>query len=177
MSQLNPREKQLLTALFGAIFLAANLFLLLYLKKTRQSLNAELSDLAAQSTVADAWLAEGKLWQERRNWLEKVQPRFPSAEDAQTALQQRLQDAASALGLEVSKQLIDPVESEAFYRQAAIRLQITGEMEKVVRWLVELQQPAKFQSVTDFSLRSGKEAPTVICDLRVALWYVLGTGN
>jgi hypothetical protein len=52
-----------------------------------------------------------------------------------------------------------------------VRLKLTGTLEDVVRWLVDVQQPDKFQAVTTFSLKSQEKPPAVDLELEVARWY------
>jgi hypothetical protein len=52
-----------------------------------------------------------------------------------------------------------------------VKLKLSGNLENVVKWLAELQQPEKFQAVTNFSLKSEEQPPKVSLELDVARWY------
>jgi hypothetical protein len=50
-------------------------------------------------------------------------------------------------------------------------LKLTGSLQNVVKWLVQVQQPEAFQAVTSLSLKSAEEPPTVNLELEIARWY------
>jgi hypothetical protein len=48
---------------------------------------------------------------------------------------------------------------------------MSGSLQDVIKWLVQIQQPELFQAITNFSLKSANEPPTVSLELEVARWY------
>jgi len=48
---------------------------------------------------------------------------------------------------------------------------VTGDLKDVIQWLVDVQQPEKFQAVTNLSLKSQEKPPAVDLELDVARWY------
>jgi len=89
----------------------------------------------------------------------------------QSELLQSLTSSAQNHKLTIQEQSFADAKSTANYQAVAVRLKLTGTLEDVVRWLVEVQQPEKFQAVTNFSLKSQEKPPAVDLELEVARWY------
>ena len=48
---------------------------------------------------------------------------------------------------------------------------IWRELQNVIKWLVQIQQPELFQAINTFSLKNANEPPTLTLELEVARWY------
>lgn len=171
MRSLTATESRLLGIFLGAIVIVATLVLLSVGKRLRTGMDRELAELKVQKIEAEAWRQERPLWEERSAWLAANQPKYPSEGNPSSALLQKVQDSAAANGLTILEQsLAEPAPGAAF-REVAVRVKVGATLEQLTRWLVELQQPAQFQAVTSFAIRSDKEPPKIICDAQIARWY------
>jgi hypothetical protein len=148
-----------------------NFYGLSYLLDLHASLSKDLADLRSEDHTNQIWLKERNLWLNRKQWIEKTQPRIRSNQVPQSELLQSLTSTASADHLEIQEQSFGENRSTPSYQSVSVRLKLSGSLQDVIRWLVQIQQPELFQAVTSFSLKSANEPPSVSLELEVARWY------
>jgi hypothetical protein len=61
--------------------------------------------------------------------------------------------------------------SQLPYQEISVRMKVGGSLESIARWLVEVQQPDRFQAVPAFSIKSDTDATKVLCELTVSRYY------
>jgi hypothetical protein len=171
MRKLNKREQRLGLILLLALFIMANFYGLGYLFDRKDTLDLQIADLTGKKHSNEIWLKEKDLWLSRQKWIEQKQPRTASNQIPQSELLEALVGSAKKEHVEIQEQSFGEIQSTPNYRSVAVRLKLTGSLENVIKWLVEVQQPELFQAVTSFSLKSVNEPPTVSLELEIARWY------
>jgi len=164
-------EKRLSFVLGLAIFLMGTFYLVSYLLDIESGLALKIQGLEANANTDQVWLREKQFWLDRKQWIDQKQPRVAAGAVPQSELLQSLTTSAQSHKLTIQEQSFADAKSTANYQAVAVRLKLTGTLEDVVRWLVEIQQPEKFQAVTNFSLKSLEKPPAVDLELEVARWY------
>ena len=171
LRKLTKSEKRLSIILTVAIFAMANFYGLGYLFDLLSTSSREVSELRSQQQSDGIWLREKALWLDRKRWIEASQPRIRPNQVPQSELLESLTTSAKANQLEIQEQSFGENKSTPNYQSVAVRLKLTGALQNVIKWLVQIQQPELFQAVTNFSLKSANEPPTVILELEIARWY------
>ena len=171
LRKLNKREQRLGLILIVALFVMANFYGLSYLLDRKDTLDRQLAELIGQKRSNEIWLKEKDLWLKRQKWIEQKQPRIVSNQVPQSELLEALVGSAKKEKLEIQEQGFGEIQSTPNYRSVAVRLKLTGSLQNVIKWLVDVQQPDLFQAVTSFSLKSVNEPPTVSLELEIARWY------
>ena len=171
LRKLTRSEKGLSLILGIAIFAMANFYGLGYLLDLHSALSREVADLRSQDHTNQIWLKERNLWLGRKQWIEASQPRIRSNKVPQSELLESLTSAAAANHLAIQEQSFGANKSTPNYQSVAVRLKLSGSLQDVIKWLVQIQQPELFQAITSFSLKSANEPPTVSLELEVARWY------
>ena len=171
MRKWNRNERRLLTILGVAIFLMASFYGISYLLDIESGLALKIQGLEANANTDQIWLREKQFWLDRKNWIDQKQPRVAAGTVPQSELLQALTSSAQNHKLSIQEQSFTDAKSTPDYQAVAVRLKVTGALEDVIRWLVEIQQPEKFQAVTNFSLKSQEKPPAVDLELQVARWY------
>ena len=171
MRRLTNNEKRLSLILGTAIFAMANFYGLSYLLDLHSSLSRKVGDLRGEELTNQIWLKERNLWLNRKQWIEKTQPRIRPNQVPQSELLQSLTSTAAADHLEIQEQSFGENKSTPHYQSVSVRLKMSGSLQDVIKWLVQIQQPELFQAITNFSLKSANEPPTVSLELEVARWY------
>jgi hypothetical protein len=164
-------EQRLLTVLGIAVFLMGSFYLISYLLDISNGLALKISDLEASANTDQIWLREKQFWLDRKQWIDHTQPRVATGTVPQSELLQSLTASAQNHKLTIQEQSFADAKSTPEYQAVAVRLKVTGTLEDVVRWLVDIQQPEKFQAVTNLSLKSQEKPPAVDLELEVARWY------
>jgi len=175
LRRLTKSEKRLTLILCIAVFAMANFYGLSYLMDLHSSLSKDLGDLRGEERTNEVWLKEKSLWLQRKQWIDRNQPRIRSSQVPQSELLQSLTSTAAANHLEIQEQGFGANSSTQSYQSVAVRLKLSGSLQDVIKWLVQIQQPELFQAVTSFSLKSANEPPTVSLELEVARWYAPNT--
>jgi hypothetical protein len=171
LRKLTKSEKRLSIILIVAIFAIANFYGLSYLFDLMSSSAQDVSDLRSQKRSNDIWLKEGDLWLNRKKWIEATQPRIRPDQVPQSELLESVTTSAKANQLEIQEQSFAENLSTPNYQSVAVRLKVSGPLQNVIKWLVQVQQPELFQAITSFSLKSANEPPTVSLELEIARWY------
>lgn len=171
MRKWSKGEKRLSIILVIAIFLMGTFYLVSYLLDIESGLALKIQGLEANANSDQVWLREKQFWLDRKKWIDQKQPRAATGTVPQSELLQSLTTSAQNHKLTIQEQSFADAKSTPNYQAVAVRLKLTGTLEDVVRWLVEVQQPEKFQAVTNFSLKSQEKPPAVDLELEVARWY------
>jgi hypothetical protein len=164
-------EKRLSLVLGVAILVMGTFYLVSYLLDIESDLALKIRGLEANANTDQVWLREKQFWLDRKQWIDQKQPRVAAGAVPQSELLQSLTTSAQNHKLTIQEQSFADAKTTANYQSVAVRLKLTGTLEDVVRWLVEVQQPEKFQAVTNFSLKSQEKPPAVDLELEVARWY------
>jgi hypothetical protein len=168
---LTKAEKRLSVILIIALFVMANFYGLGTLYDLMADASRDLSDLRGQANTNDIWLREKDLWLQRKQWVEKTQPRIQSDQVPQSELLQSVTASAKANQLEIQEQSFGEIRSTPNYQSVSVRFKLSGALQNVIKWLVQVQQPELFQAITSFSLKSESEPPTVSLELEIARLY------
>ncbi len=169
--KLNSRERNLALLLLATGFLLLNLFFLPKLMASNRAGRQKATELQAQLSAAEGWLAKEAYWTERKDWLEKTEPALNAArEDSATQLED-LQNSAKKFGLTITDVQLLQLDSTEFYQPIGARLSVNGPWPGLVQFVAGLQDPAQFDVITRFSVKSGDQPPNVLCELEVQRWF------
>jgi len=171
LRKLTKSEKRLSTILIVALFGMANFYGLSYLFDLRSGYSRDISDLRGQANANGIWLREKDLWLTRKQWSYATQPRIRPDQVPQSELLESVTTTAKANQLAIEEQSFGENLSTPNYQSVTVRLKLSGALQNVIKWLVQVQQPELFQAVTSFSLKSANEPPTVSLELEIARWY------
>lgn len=171
LRKLTKKEQQLGLILVAMLFVIANFYGFSYLLDRKDSLERNVAELIGQKRSNEIWLKEKNLWLARKRWIEEKQPRIGSNQVPQPEFLEALVGSAKKDQLEIQEQSFGEIKSTRNYQSVAVRLKLTGSLQSMIKWLVDIQQPELFQAVTNFSLKSVNEPPTINLELEVARWY------
>jgi hypothetical protein len=149
----------------------ANFYGISYLLDTESALTQQMSELEGTAKTNQTWLREKQFWLARKQWIDRQQPRVGAGQVPQSELLQTLTASAQANQLVIQEQSFAELKNTANYQSVAVKLKLSGNLQNVIKWLAELQQPEKFQAITNFSLKSEEQPPKVNLELEVARWY------
>jgi len=171
MRALTAKEKKLLAALVGALFVLLNAVGLQSFLDRQRALQSNIIELQSQLDEGRALLAEKEIWSERAAWLDANQPPDDiTTTDDNAKFYDFVEKSAKAAGLEYTRRDLGDAVSEGLYAEVSDTSQVKGKMESLVKWLNELQQPGAFRAIKEISIKSS-EPPEVIANVEVARWY------
>jgi len=171
MRALTAKEKKLLVALVGALFVLLNALGLQAFLNRQRALQTNLVELRSQLDEGRALLAEKEMWGERAAWLDTNQPADDiTTTDDDAKFYEFVENSAKSAGLEYTRRDAGNSPAEGPYAEVFDASQVKGKMESLVKWLNELQQPQAFRAIKEISIKSG-EPPEVIATVTVARWY------
>lgn len=171
MRALTAKEKKLLLALVGALFVLLNVVGLQAFLNRQRALQSSIVQLQAQLAEGRALLEEKDLWGQRAAWLDEHQPSDDvTTTDDDAKFYEFVESSAKSAGLEYTRKDAGNLPASGPLAEVFDSSQVKGKMESLVKWLNELQQPKAFRAVKQISIKSG-EPPDVIAEVEVARWY------
>jgi len=174
---LNSREKLLLGACFGVIFLVANAFAFRSVYSTLNGGKDKIKALENELADQEMWLEDAPKMEAREQWLDENMPTMGESTlgKLQGDLLQSLQDEVFDRKLKIEQQSLQDIAREAFYTEVAVRLEVRGAESEVIDWLTELQAPGKFVVIkaleVELDRRAREEEPQAKCEITIARWY------
>lgn len=172
LTKLNSRERTLALMLGLVLFLLLNLFFLPKLTAANRTARQKNTELKAQLTAAEGWVAKKNYWAEHKQWLDETEPVLNAAREESATQLEQLQAAAKANGLAISDIQLLQLDETEFYQPVGARLTISGPWPGVVKFIAGLQNPALFDVIPRFSMRSDQEPPNVRCELEIQRWFL-----
>ncbi|TLD70297.1 hypothetical protein FEM03_14020 [Phragmitibacter flavus] len=172
---LNPREKRLLIAVLATLFLTFNFLVIREFTNRRAATSTGLTQLTEQVASNKVWLGDRAFWEKRKAWLDQNMPYTESAGRSQGQLLEDLQTSALDLGLAVTNTtLLEPLALD-HANEVGVTLRLRGDQDILLRWLLTLQSPEKFQAIKSIELeldaRARETTPQAQCNLTVARWF------
>jgi hypothetical protein len=169
-STKSERQQKILLA--GVLFLLVNLIGGNVAWNVYHGVTSRRAKQKADLAHAKEWLSDRDLWTDRAAWIAAKQPPLPKdAGQASADLLESLQKTAEQDHLTILEQGLQESRRTPQFREIAVKFRMTGSLESLCRWLVEVQQPELFDAVTVSSLKSEGDTNNVRCDLVVARWY------
>ncbi len=177
MRPLTPKEKKLLIALVGTLFLLLNLAGLRVFLDRQKALRSSIAALQEEVAANQRVLEEKDLYENRGAWLDRNQPVDDiSTTDDDAKFYTFVESSAKRSGLEYTRKAAASRPPEDGIAEVYDTSQVKGKMEALVKWLAELQQPKAFRAVKQLTIKSG-EPPQVICEIEVARLYRSAEGG
>ena len=173
MKNFNAREKGLALGLALVVFLVLNFTFLPGLIGGNKEARKKTAELQAQVTAAETWVARRDYWNERREWLEKTEPSLRAARADSATQLEHLQKAAREEGLTLGEVQLLQLPAAEFYQPIGARLTISGPWSGFVRFISGLQNPALFNVIPRFSIRSDDPPPNIRCELEIQRWFLI----
>jgi hypothetical protein len=171
MRALTAKETRLLIGLVGALFVLLNVVGLQAFLNRQRALQTSIVQLQGRLTEGRALLEEKEIWQERAAWLDGNQPGDDvSTTDDDAKFYEFVESSAKSAGLEYTRRDAGNLPSTGPLAEVFDSSQVKGNLESLVKWLGELQQPKAFRAIKQISIKSG-EPPEVIAEVEVARWY------
>lgn len=172
MRALTAKEKKLLVGLLAAIFVLLNVFGLQAFINRQKTLQQSITGLEILAAESRDLVAQKNEWDERAAWLDANQPEDDvSTTDDDAKFYEFVESSAKKHGLQYTRKDGGTVPGDGSYAEVFDSSQVKGNMESLVKWLSELQQPDDFRAIKRLSIKSAPEPPDVICDIEVARWY------
>lgn len=171
MRALTSKEKKLLAGLLATVFLLLNIAGLRIFLDRQKVLKADIVRLQEEIRQDKAVLAERAVYEERSEWLDKNQPvdDVTTTED-DAKFYDFVESSAKRSGLEYTRKAAGPRPPNQDYVEVFDSSQVKGNLESLVKWLHEIQQPQAFRAIKQLTIKSG-EPPQLVSDVEVARWY------
>lgn len=143
------RSEKILLVLCGAVigFLSLAFWLRSHGQRVKAA-EARIAELEPQLAVVEASLSDAPFWEARGEWLEKTIPQLGDPGEAHARFLEELRTAALDRGLTMKAPVLLKPENVGQYRRLPVTLTLSGPDSAVYRWLIGLQSPEKFQTIS-----------------------------
>ena len=169
---MTQREQRLALVVLAMVIIGGGWIVFNQMGKWRKSIDERDFKLSLRKTEADELLKQKDFWRLRSEWLEAKQEPYPSRNEADNQIYELVDQTAKKQGLTVMRQLAEPEELGGM-TSATVLVEAKGPLEKVLRWLYDLQKPAAFISVKSIALKSNPEDTSlvIVSDLKIQKWF------
>ena len=122
-------------------------------------------------------LASKEEWEQRSLWIDQNVPRYRNREVALNALMDNVRETIikHELDLEYRDEVVEMPgegwsdETDSIFDQASIEVIVSGSEKKIIHWIHDLQQPAKFTGIDRVAIEVDELG--INCEVQVTQWY------
>ncbi len=171
---MSPREKKLLIFFAAAGFLVVNFLVIAWYQGASARIRGEREEARLAVERADMLTASRDQVAAQMEWLAEHEPEPIAYQDAQTTLQQFVEQQARAAGLTIRTQRPLPVnDTGAHYHRARMQIEVTGREQSLYQWLHNLKAPEEFRATTRILMNPNREDDTLIdCRADIEQWFI-----
>ena len=173
---MNARELRLAIAFVAILVLGGGWLLFMQIGRWKKNIEQREFALSLKKVEADELLLQKDFWNTRSNWLTEKQPVFTSRKDADNTIYDLIETSAKKAGITLLSRQLEQPEEQTGVIAAGVVVEAKGGLEKVLRWLHELQRPDAFISVKGLTLKPDVEDSSIILlsEARIQKWYRQG---
>lgn len=171
---MSPREKKLLIFFAVGGFIVLNLIAYSWYTNASARVRSNLQDARLAVERAEMLQASSELVAGQMEWLAEHEPEPVAYQDAQTELQQLVEQQARSAGLTIRTQRLLPVDdSGLYYHRARIQIEVTGREQALYQWFDKIKSPEDFRATTAILMSPNREDDTLIdCRADVEQWFI-----
>lgn len=176
---MNTRELRLAIALVAILVIGGGWLVFTQIGRWKKGIEQREFSLSLKKVEADELLLQKDFWNTRSSWLNEKQLDYPGRKDADNALYDLMEQSAKKAGINLLSRQQEQPEEQPGVIAAGIVVEAKGSLEKVLRWLHELQRPDAFISVKGMTLKPDVEDSAVILltETRIQKWYRQGAAT
>jgi len=169
---MTQREQRLAMLVMLMLILGGGWIVFSQMGKWRKSIDERDFKLSLRKTEAEELLKQRDFWNLRSEWLASQQESYPSRNEADNKIYELVEQTAKKQGLTLMRQLAEPEEVGGM-TSATVLVEAKGPLDKVLRWLYDLQKPAAFISIKSLALKTNPEDTSlvIVSDLKIQKWY------
>lgn len=169
---MKASERRLLVIFCIMLALVGGLVLSQKLRGWQREIDRRERDAELAQIEADALLAEATEWNAKGAWLLDKQPAAVSSQEADQELLDTVSKKAADQGLTIIAKQLQEQQQTDYYQQFGVTVTVKGELEKVFRWIYDLQKPGEFRVVPALKIVPDKEDPAkVTATVQIWRWY------
>ena len=172
LSELSQSEKRLMGIVAVLVAVLLNVVVFQFFAKTRGQLHSQLEQKSALAGSLRELESTSPLWEQRAQWLQKIQPRLGSEQTEGNALLTFLKESASRHGLTLAKQQLVSAKTDGGITAVPVQFEFKGSWRGVCSFFAELQAPERFLVIQQSRMRvDPADATQMLCDCTVAKWF------
>ncbi|HEY2801747.1 MAG TPA: hypothetical protein VGI85_14240 [Chthoniobacterales bacterium] len=170
-ARLNQRERALVLAVSGVLFLLVNWAIWSALLGMSANLRHTYADEQSDRTAQKVYLNEYKTWQRRAEWLQHREPALTNPAEASSLLTQ-LQQIAAKYKVQIDNPQIGSVEKAPDHQSVSATIETKSAWEPLVHFLYDVQKPEAFIVFESANLMIDSNDPTVMRGrFKIAKWF------
>jgi hypothetical protein len=174
---MSPREKKLLIFFATAGFIVVNFLAYAWFDGASARVRSEREEAKLGVERAEMLRASSELVAAQMDWLAEHQPDPIAPQDAQSSLQQFVEQQARASGLTIRNQRpLQVDDSGTHYHRARLQIEVTGREQALYQWFNLIKAPEEFRATTRILMNPNRENDTLIdCRADIEQWFLPAT--
>jgi hypothetical protein len=174
MRPLNRNERLLAGALGAVVFLFINLAGMRWISDQMRVQKAAISQLESDAAATRTLLTQQPYWEARQGWVAAHPPDVYDDRTTRSKFLQEVQSDVQTQGLKIQSQQPLDTDRAGQMSVANIDLVLSGRLEAIVRWLHAVQQPGKYVTIGNFTLKQGDDGNSMQLQVRLGKVYRAG---
>ncbi len=174
MRPLTRNERLLAGALGALVFLFVNLAGMRWVSDQMRTQNTVIRQLETEVGVTRQLLKQRSYWEARQAWMAAHPPEVYDERMTRSKFLQEVQAGVQGKELKTDSQQPLDTERSGSLAIANIDLVLNGRLESIVRWLHTVQQPGKYVSIGNFTLKQGDDGNSMQLQVRLGKVYRAG---
>ncbi len=177
---MNAREQRLALAFIALLIGGGAALAFTQMGKWKKDLERRENQLSLKKVEAEELLKQQAFWKTRSEWLTAQQPVWSGRKGADDELNKLISDSAKKAGVTLlGTQQENPEELNGMTAAGLVVAEAKGPMEKILRWLSNLQMPEGHQncdafiSIKGLTMKPDQEDTAIVhvSDFHVQKWY------
>ncbi|MBK8091475.1 MAG: hypothetical protein IPK32_05655 [Verrucomicrobiaceae bacterium] len=149
---MKPSEKRLIMLLLVLVALFATGFTTMRMLAWQRGLEKRERSQTMRREETQQLLAEAPMWEQKLQWLRKVQPPMKNVNTANSELDLLLNESLRKHGLQTDvREFVEDVKSDHFH-QVGVTVRVNSEIKPLLNWMHELLAPDSFYFISKFTL-------------------------
>ncbi len=170
--RLSRRERILLVAVVGVVFLLFNLMIWNWLFGALGRARAELTEKKSIRTQQTIYMKERDMWAKRDEWVRKNQPALSGPGEASKLLEEQIKPLAAKYEVLIENPQIGSGEATPAHQTVYNSVESKSDWPNLVHFLYDLQQPQKFIVFENVTLSVDTTDATVMRGrFKIARWF------
>lgn len=167
MKKPNPNERRLLIIFGALIFLILNILAIRWVSSWKQSLTGQVDQLEQTVTGLQSFLEERAYWETRQVWMQAHPLEIHPGQEADSQFAEEIQKTLTQSGLNIDAQQIRDSIQEKGLITSELEFRVKGQLEQVIRWLCQVQQPGKHVVIEALTLRRPDGEDAIIAQVQI----------
>jgi len=174
MRKWNANERRLVLILGSIFFVILNLILVKWFLGQTQQIKSRIATLESSARDYESIMAERPHWEARQAWMHAMPMDAYTGAETDSRFAEAMQQSLTQHGLAIESQQLHESELRNEVVVVTLDLTVKGQLEQIVRWMQQMQQPGKYFAIPSIILKRSDESSNMSVRMSVSRFFRRG---